>query len=282
MKSLAEILKIKPDQVDEVLKTIDYETEYLKDGTIYCIKCNEPRSCFGITTKVRIRCKCQKEEDEKLLKIKEQIQKQETINKLKCNSLLGEKYKNVSFDNTEIYSHEYGIIYNRCKKYCEVADEVLNKGIGIYLFGTKGTGKTHLTSCMANELMNRYKTVIFTNFSEISKNIRSSFNGKGNEVEILNKLTGVDFLFIDDFGTEMVNRNNEDLWLQEKIFEIINTRYNNNKPIIFSSNYSLLEMLQQRGLADKTVDRINEKCESMKIEGRSYRLIVKNQTVMPF
>ena len=130
--------------------------------------------------------------------------------------------------------------------------------------------------------MNEYYTAMFTNFSDISKHIRSTFNGRGNEIDFMNKLTQVDFLFIDDFGTEMVTRNNEDLWLQEKIFDIINNRYNNNKPIIFTSNYSLLEMLDKRGLADKTVDRINEMCEIMKLEGRSYRQKAKAQKVIPF
>ena len=98
----------------------------------------------------------------------------------------------------------------------------------------------------------------------------------------MNKLANIDFLFIDDFGTELVTKDGEDLWLQEKIFEVINKRYNNNKPIIFTSNYSLVEMIKDRGIAEKTVDRISEMCETMKLEGKSYRLKAKSQRAKLF
>lgn len=57
----------------------------------------------------------------------------------------------------------------------------------------------------------------------------------------------------------------------------MNKRYNANKPIIFTSNYSLAEMVKNRGLADKTVDRISEMCEVIKLDGKSYRLKAKEQ-----
>ena len=268
---------------NNILETLDPETEYIKDGDIYCKKCNTQRTCFGITQKVRCICKCKAEEMKRKEEIEKQKEKQKRVEKLRCNSLLGDKYKQVKFENTDVTDEQFQKVFNRCKKYCEVADVVLNRGIGIYLYGTKGTGKTRLTACMANEMMNEYYSVLFTNFSEISKYIRSTF-GKTNasEYDFIEKLANIDFLFIDDFGTEMVNRNDQDLWLQEKIFDVINKRYNNNKPIIFTSNYSLIDLIQQRGVADKTIDRINEMCEIMKLEGRSYRAKVKATREVPF
>lgn len=160
---------------------------------------------------------------------------------------------------------------------------MLDQGIGIYMYGPKGTGKTHLTACIANELMSKYYSVLYTNFTEISKTIRGSFGSRNeSEAAFMNKLANIDFLFIDDFGTELVTKDGEDLWLQEKIFEVINKRYNNNKPIIFTSNYSLVEMIKDRGLAEKTVDRISEMCETMKLEGKSYRLKAKSQRAKLF
>ena len=125
---------------------------------------------------------------------------------------------------------------------------------------------------MANELIRQYKQVLFTNFFEISKSIRATFKGNGNEIDLINKIANVDFLFIDDLGTEKVTKDGEDTWLQDKIFEVINKRYNNMKPTIFTSNYSLQELVQDRGLLDKTVDRILEMSTAiLKVEGRSNR-----------
>ena len=96
------------------------------------------------------------------------------------------------------------------------------------------------------------------------------------------KLAEVEFLFIDDFGTEKVSKGNEDLWLQGKVYDIINSRYVNNKPTIFTSNYSLRELVESRGVADKTVDRIMEMTEIMKLEGVSYRKLLHQSRELPF
>ena len=266
-----------------LLETLTEDEEYIKDDIIYCKKCNTPRMCMGFNRMVRCICECQAQARDRELELSRQKEKQRIVDKIKRTSLLGDKYKNVTFANTDKTNNEFIKIFNRCEKYCEVAREVLDRGIGIYLFGNKGTGKSHLTACMANELMDNYYSVLYTNFSEISKYIRGTF-GRTNETEydFLERLTSIDFLFIDDFGTELVTKNNEDLWLQEKVFEVINKRYNNNKPIIFTSNYSLRQLIEERGLADKTIDRINEMCEVMKLEGTSYRRKVKEEREVLF
>lgn len=264
---------------DELKATLNPEEEYIKDNDIYCKKCNTRRTCLGLSRKVRCICHCQKAALENELAEAKRKERLKRIEKLQEASLLGERYKNATFDSTDVYNVEYEVVFNRCNKYCEVADQVLNRGIGIYLSGSKGVGKSHLTACMANKLMENYYSVLFTNFAEISKSIRSTFNKKGKtELEFMDKLGSIDFLFIDDFGTELLTKNEQDLWLQEKVFDIVNKRYNNNKPIIFTSNYTLGQMVNSRGLADKTADRIMEMCETMKLDGDSYRMKIKKQS----
>ena len=277
-----EMVQNMPNTIN-LLETLNEDEEYIKDDIIYCKKCNTPRMCMGFNRMVRCICECQAQARDRELELSRQKEKQRIVDKIKRTSLLGDKYKNVTFANTDKTNNEFIKIFNRCEKYCEVAREVLDRGIGIYLFGNKGTGKSHLTACMANELMDNYYSVLYTNFSEISKYIRGTF-GRTNatEYDFLESLTSIDFLFIDDFGTELVTKNNEDLWLQEKVFEVINKRYNNNKPIIFTSNYSLRQLIEERGLADKTIDRINEMCEVMKLEGTSYRRKVKEEREVLF
>ena len=289
MYSIGEVLnKMKSEFQEEIdIERLGglQQDEYIgANGIIFCKKCNTPRVCRGFNRMVRCVCRCKAEERDKALEIERQKEKQRKIEKIKRMSLLGEKYKDVSFDNTGTEHNEsFAIVYGRCKKYCEVAQKVLKEGIGIYLFGTKGAGKSRLTACMANKLMDNYYTVLFTNFSEISKYIRNSFNSKiESEYDFIERLTNIDFLFIDDFGTELVTKNDQDLWLQEKVFEIINKRYNNNKPIIFTSNYSLRQLLEERGIAEKTIDRIAEICEVMKVEGASYRAKAKADREVPF
>lgn len=287
MKSIKEIIAENQAQndvlTDEMIKAMNPEEEYIKDGDIYCKKCNQRRTRFGFSRKVWINCQCQMQKWEREREMDRQTERQRRLQELRKASLLGSEYKDATFDKADVYSDNFAAVYARCKKYCEVAKTVLEKGHGIYLFGDHGTGKTHLTACMANALLNQDYPVLYTSMGEISKAIRSSFNSKGmTEQEFMRRLADVDFLFLDDFGTERVTKGDEDLWLQEKVFEVVNSRYNALKPTIFTSNYSLVEMVNSRGLAGKTADRIRQKCVMLELKGKSYRAEKKNKTEFDF
>lgn len=252
------------------------EDEYVKGEMILCRNCHTERlfvdEAHGIRT--RCLCECQSEKLRKSKKEAEELKRQMEIERLQRVSLIGERYKNASFTETETGHNEtFDTAYLRCKKYCSVANEVLGKGMGIYLYGTSGTGKTHLTACMANELIKQRKQVLFTNFFEISKLLKSTFNTKETEATHIYRLATIDFLFIDDLGAERVANKDGDMWLQEKVFDVLNKRYNNRKPTIFTSNYSIAELLNSRGFSQRTIDRIAEMSSAViKLEGKSYRL----------
>lgn len=255
-----------------------YEGE---DGLLYCTKCHTLRVTKdiiqGFGKRMPVPCECMKEEKRKMEEQEEYFRKMEIVDRLRTASLLGERYKDTTFEKTDLDVNE-GFLkaYNRCKKYCDISKEALEKGYGIYIYGESGTGKTHLTACICNELINKYQQCLFTNFFEIAKLIRSTWNKNAQAEVLIKKICEIDFLFIDDLGTEILKKNGEDNWLQEQVFDIINKRYNNKKPTIFSSNYSLNELITDRGMMQKTVDRIMEMSTAIiKLVGKSYR--VKNK-----
>ena len=111
-----------------------------------------------------INCRCERE---KLEIQRENELKQEKLAKiaeLKNLSLISKRYENVSFENTQIghnasfekaferckrycENHQnndsFDKAFEHCKRYCENHQKVYENGNGIYLFGAKGTGKTH-------------------------------------------------------------------------------------------------------------------------------------------
>lgn len=264
---------------------------YYKDGGSikYCMECDEPLETIikhpftGEERKVNCVCQCtikaMKREDER----RKDIEIQREIEKLQRSSLLGDRYKNASFSTTKTGNHRtFDEAFRRCKNYCEVSNKVLEEGYGIYIFGDSGVGKTHLTACMVNELTRQRKHVLFTNFFEISQIIRGTFKTSESELNMIERIANVDFLFLDDLGTERVTKNGEDTWMQEKIFEVLNKRYNNKKPTIFTSNYSLEELVNDRGLMEKTVDRILEMSTLiLNVKGESHRINSRNE-IIPF
>ena len=248
-----------------------------EDGLLYCTKCHTRRCTkepiYPFNKRMPIVCECMKEEERKEKELEEQKEKLRKLDKLRGASLLGERYRDAWFVKTDLNRPtDFQKAFQRCHKYCEIADQALENGWGIYIYGDSGTGKTHLTACMCNELMSQMRQCLFTNFFEISKLIKSTWNGNADSEAVIRRICEVDFLFLDDLGTEKVTSNGEDNWLQGQVFDIINKRYNNRKPTIFSSNYSMNELIADRGLMKKTVDRIGEMSTAMiKLTGESYR-----------
>lgn len=248
-----------------------------EDGLLYCTKCHTRRVTKNIIEpfgkRMPIVCECMKEEERKAKELEEQKEKLSKLDKLRGASLLGERYRDAWFVKTDLNRPtDFQKAFQRCHRYCEIADQALENGWGIYIYGDSGTGKTHLTACMCNELMSQMRQCLFTNFFEISKLIKSTWNGNADSEAVIRRICEVDFLFLDDLGTEKVTSNGEDNWLQGQVFDIVNKRYNNKKPTIFSSNYSMNELIADRGLMKKTVDRIGEMSTAMiKLTGESYR-----------
>jgi len=257
---------------------MNIENTYVgEDGLLYCTKCHTRRCTKDIMQpfgkRMPVPCECMKEEERKEKEQEEQKAKLAQLDRLRGASLLGDRYKDTTFDKTDLSRPEdFQKAYQRCKKYCQIPDQALEHGYGLYIYGDSGTGKTHLTACMCNELMSQLKQCLFTNFFEISKLIQSTWNGNTDSALVVKRICEVDFLFLDDLGTEILTKGGEDNWLQGQVFDIINKRYNNKKPTIFSSNYSMNQLITERGMMKKTVDRIGEMSTAMiRLSGDSYR-----------
>lgn len=103
--------------------------------------------------------------------------------------------------------------------------------------GNTGLGKTFLTNCIANELLNRGKTVLYQTAPVMLDSIMDYRFGKNNNFNY-NDLLNVDLLVIDDLGTESLNN-----MKFSELFNILNTRLlNQNNHVtktIISTNLSL-------------------------------------------
>ena len=148
-----------------------------------------------------INCRCERK---KLEIQRENELKQEKLAKiaeLKNLSLISKRYENVNFESTQTgHNSSFDKAFERCKRYCENHQKVYENGNGIYLFGAKGSGKTHVTACIANELLKKCVPVLLTNLFEISKAVKSTFqNGfHESEQEFFERFEKVSFLIFDD------------------------------------------------------------------------------------
>ncbi|MGI5989304.1 MAG: ATP-binding protein [Lachnospiraceae bacterium] len=107
------------------------------------------------------------------------------------------------------------------------------------LYGMTGTGKTFLTNCIVNELLNNNVNVLYFSatdlFNTLSYTNRQKQAAEGTDS--MSFVTGCDLLAIDDLGTESVNA-----FTRSVLFDIINTRLNLRKSVLISTNFSPSEL----------------------------------------
>lgn len=103
----------------------------------------------------------------------------------------------------------------------------------LILYGGYGCGKTHLAAAIANEVLKLNYEVLFTVVPDLLDHLRSTF-GPNSEVaydERFEQVRNAKLLILDDLGTE-----NATAWAREKLYQIINHRYNYSLPTVITSN----------------------------------------------
>ena len=100
------------------------------------------------------------------------------------------------------------------------------------IFGPFGCGKTHLAAAIANHCLINGSPVHFATVPDLLDHIRSGYDD-GSYEEIINDLSTVGLLVLDDFG---VNKSTD--WVEEKLFQVVNARDVDNLPMVFTSNLS--------------------------------------------
>lgn len=215
------------------------------------------------------------EEEKKLRKMQEFANK---VDKIIKNSKMSKRNLNYKFDNFEVNSNNKKV-YQSLKNYSEkLVNEVERKGL--ILVGNNGVGKTHLACSIANELIKNGIPIIYGTPINLLAELKNTYDVYNNisEMKIIKLYEKVDLLIIDDLGKEKPSE-----WGLEKLFTIINSRYENNLPVIITTNYnqnSLIDRLSINGeieTAKSIISRLYEMCYLVKIEDRDHR--IKNKKV---
>ena len=125
-------------------------------------------------------------------------------------------------------------IYNRARTFCENFDYE-NKGLVFY--GGTGLGKTFLSSCIAKELMDNGKTVVYLSAPRLFMIYEDYRFNRLDDDSVMDDIYLSDLLIIDDLGTEFQNKGN-----MAFLFDLLNNRISNGKKIIISTNYNMNEL----------------------------------------
>lgn len=142
-------------------------------------------------------------------------------------------------------------------------------GKGLYLYGPTGTGKTHAAYAIYRILMENRVASRIVNSAVMLQDIKDDFKYGAKDPYYQSKFDSwVDFngvLLIDDLGAEKITD-----WVLETFYTLINTRYENKRTTILTSNYNVEEIAARLG--DRIASRMVEMCDVMKLDGNDRRL----------
>lgn len=213
-------------------------------------------------------CSCEKkrreEEDKLQFEEKLAITKKAKIEKFFKMSQLGERFRNISFQNWE-NREGTELVYKTCEDFVINFEQYRKTGESLLIYGNPGNGKTHLSAAMAGYLLKKGYSVIFQVVPDMLDKIRATYSSnQESEIEIVNSLISADLLILDDLGAQKLSE-----WNESKIYQIINARYAKKLPIVITANIPLLTFETYTG--SRVWDRLLEICTIVENQGESYR-----------
>jgi DNA replication protein DnaC len=180
------------------------------------------------------------------------------IARVRAQALAGRvprKYRDVSFDRppvsdiARVAPEQVRVV----RRYVQRIEENLDAGRGLWLFGDVGTGKTTLAMLASQAALQAGRSVVIHSLPRLLNLVRNAIESDAGMVGFLERLTAVDLLHIDDLGAE-----NTTDWVLEQLYSIINTRYEDERAMIVTTNLEPEQLSEQLG--ERTVSRLLAIC----------------------
>jgi DNA replication protein DnaC len=171
---------------------------------------------------------------------------------------------------------------------CRFVEEYPLDKTGLLLIGTIGVGKTHLAVGIIKELIGgKGISCLFYDYRELLKQIQNSYNEtvKTTELDVLRPVFETEVLVLDELGAVRPTE-----WVWDTVSLILNTRYNDNRTTIITTNYRNLAERERMGnissrsteaaryaaeqetlgdrIGDRMRSRLIEMCRIVTLEGK--------------
>jgi DNA replication protein DnaC len=174
------------------------------------------------------------------------------------SSVIPRKYRGVSFDRAPVPELERinPDVVREVRNFVRDIDRHLPAGQGFWLTGDVGTGKSTLAMLISKTALEQHHSVAIYSVPHLLAVIRDTYNGDVGEqsyLDLFRKLAAVDLLHLEDLGAEKQTD-----WVLEQLYSLVNQRYEDQRPVVATTNLSFDELEEQIGA--RTASRLIEIC----------------------
>jgi DNA replication protein DnaC len=197
-----------------------------------------------------------------------------------ASSRIPERFRDSSFENYEAKTPSLARAVAATKRF--IGDAPLTE-LGLLYLGSCGLGKTHLSCVALTALIRKGLSGLFYDFRDLLKAIQDTYNPntRASELQVLAPILNADVLVLDELGAAKPTE-----WVQETVTHVVNTRYNEKRLTVFTSNYpdtvsSTYDETLTARVGVRLRSRLHEMCRLVPMEGEDYRLKIRNRKIAP-
>lgn len=174
------------------------------------------------------------------------------------SAVIPRRYRDVGFERPPVTDIDARVV-TAVRRYVDTIDDRLDSGRGLWFMGPVGTGKTTLAMLVSKAALSAGRSVAIYSLPRLLNEIRETHRFERSHVDLLDRLTAVDLLHVDDVGAERTTD-----WVLEELYSIVNARYQDERSIVLTTNILDRAALCEQ-ITERTVSRLTEMCDEIPV-----------------